>query len=221
MPRSKRPRKQGKHGRKMKAMATLRSRQASPEEREKAVERFKKEHYEHAKGRALIGNRIALADRDRIVSTFVKCMFRVEELDTTMNFEDFRLTGSCLGIAGSMTHALGLENECAARLHADIAAGTFNLIRVMRLRNYQEEVPRATIEAVKAGLVAAQELCLWAWDNDRATLENALELDALEPDDALAEQRVAFILGPDRYALLQEWNRLDAKHFKDSKPKWR
>lgn len=205
----------------MRAMATLCSKHATQNQREKAVKHFEKENYQHAKGMALIENRARLADRDRIVTTFLKCLYRADTLDVTQDFEDLRLVGSCLGVAGSMTYSLGLENECAARLHADIAAGAFNLIRVMRLRNYQEEVPRAAVAAVKAGLVAAQELCLWAWDNDRATLENALELDALEPDDALAEQRVAFILGPDRYALLQEWNRLDAKHFKDSKPKWR
>ena len=120
MPKSKKPRKKGAHGREQAARSRLlRNQFKDPAECRRLVKIVEDARAARHKGSAQLGYLFALADQDFMVERFIEAFMALERWQTTEEMDDFSLVNSMLMIGAiasrSACRSLSASRRSAAR----------------------------------------------------------------------------------------------------------
>ena len=205
MPKSKKPRKKGRHGR-----LNDKIRQASKMQRmeTKDIERLTDDLEKEAARRTMALRRYewmsVLLDHEELIEGFTRAHNSLKRLPESTEVFDFNIVCSSL-MLGAMVHMrLGVEEQSWL---TDIRRAAFGVVNAYRIRALNQELPEANLNMISIGLTAAQDLIEYAFKEDpQALREVLLKNDPLytraHPEENDARER--FILG-DKYELVQSW----------------
>lgn len=205
MPRSKRPRKPGKHGAINRKLALAKKMNRLTTE---TVERLADGLEKEAARRTMALRRYewmsVLLDHEELIEGFTRAHNSLKKLPESNEVFDFNIVCSSL-MLGAMVHLrLGVEEQSWL---TDIRRAAFGVVNAYRIRGLNQKLPEANLNVISIGLTAAQDLIEYAFKEDpQALKEVLLKNDPLytraHPEENDARER--FILG-DKYELVRSW----------------
>ena len=175
MPKSKKPRKKGRHGVKNAAVKKIIRLGGAGRNVDAPLKAYVESHDDEAEGFYKLKSMIRFSNRGLFLEEMTKAMFDVKRLRTG-GTEEFRSVTSCLGVGGSLLFAIDFDEETREVYRKGIADAFFDVVRVRSCRNRRRHVSPALIENIEGGLVLAQELLLWAHEHDRQALVKVFRL---------------------------------------------
>lgn len=205
MPKSKKPRKKGAHGREQIARRKWEAGNFKSVEDARSTFRIIDEARRRRRGgRAQIGFMLNLANKERLIEDFTSAFFALERWPTTTSYDDFNRVSSSL-MLGLLCHkCLGVEEKSYVK---EIQHAAFIAVVCVRLRNRRELIPQANLDIVRHGLVLAQELLEYTYEHHRTELIHVLRHNDkanVYHTAGLTEAHERFILG-DRYETVKQW----------------
>ena len=154
MPKSKKPRKKGAHGREQAARSRLRRNQfKAPAECRRLVKIVEDARAARHKGSAQLGYLFALADQDFMVERFIEAFMALERWQTTEEMDDFSLVNSMLMIGAIAFLKVGVQES--ERLD-EIRRAAYAATLAIDHRNMGRRIPDELIEDTREGLTTAQ-----------------------------------------------------------------
>lgn len=197
MPTSKKPRKKGRHGLKNAMMKRIIAKGGRGKDIDSELKRFADADLTRVNGYHKLQNLTILTNVERFKTKMTKAMFAINRL-VDGDTEDFRLVTSCIGIGGTLLYRVNFSDETKEAYRRDIADGLFGIIRARSMRNRRAPVTQGLLDNIHNGLAAAQELLLWAEDNDRLALADVLGLaraDVIKNNDDMNVAKEKALLG--------------------------
>ncbi len=214
MPKSKKPRKKGKFGRKAKATAFFIKNSHNLEAVCDRIEKAEKDFESFTKG----------ADKIRFLSGFseeklrtaqISDFFALEKFKTTMNIDDITKVSETLAIAVLLTDLLDLEPSNHKELNDVLQFGCFSCVTVLRLRVYGSgSIPDANLTPIHDAINAAQELITYAFEHNRDLLYKARRANKEACEGEVAIRRDQRVLGK-YWATVREWAEKDLQRERD------
>lgn len=205
MPKSKKPRKKGAHGRLQTALRIARKdKYKSVAQMEGVFNTLLDRKRSVKKGASLIAWMNDLSDTETLIAKFATAFFALRRWKTTFEHEDFHSVTRLLMIGGMCHKEMGVQE---IDLFRDIQNACFQAIVCVRYRNQGIEIPDGNIDAIHAGLVSAEALVRYAEEHDHNKLLDVIRQNLPEyvhSHPGLKEQRERWILGS-RYDLVQRW----------------
>lgn len=130
----------------------------------------------------------------------IKGLVALDRWPTTMDRHDFDIVASALMMGFMALHSMEIENH--DEVEQAIREGAFMTFLCARLRCKGSPLPEANLQAVRIGLMAAQDCLQMLCDTDMTAMRKILETNSKEncrahPDEH--DARVRLLLGP-RYA---------------------
>lgn len=154
MPKSKKPRKKGAHGREQAARSRLlRNQFKDPAECRRLVKIVEDARAARHKGSAQLGYLFALADQDFMVERFIEAFMALERWQTTEEMDDFSLVNSMLMIGAIAFLKVGVQES--ERLD-EIRRAAYAATLAIDHRNMGRRIPDELIEDTREGLTTAQ-----------------------------------------------------------------
>ena len=154
MPKSKKPRKKGAHGREQAARSRLlRNQFKDPAECRRLVKIVEDARAARHKGSAQLGYLFALADQDFMVERFIEAFMALERWQTTEEMDDFSLVNSMLMIGAIAFLKVGVQES--ERLD-EIRRAAYAATLAIGHRNMGRRIPDELIEDTREGLTTAQ-----------------------------------------------------------------
>lgn len=154
MPKSKKPRKKGAHGREQAARSRLlRNQFKDPAECRRLVKIVEDARAARHKGSAQLGYLFALADQDFMVERFIEAFMALERWQTTEEMDDFSLVNSMLMIGAIAFLKVGVQES--ERLD-EIRRAAYAATLAIDHRNMGRRIPNELIENTREGLTTAQ-----------------------------------------------------------------
>ena len=154
MPKSKKPRKKGAHGREQAARSRLlRNQFKDPAECRRLVKIVEDARAARHKGSAQLGYLFALADQDFMVERFIEAFMALERWQTTEEMDDFSLVNSMLMIGAIAFLKVGVQES--ERLE-EIRRAAYAATLAIDHRNMGRRIPDELIEDTREGLTTAQ-----------------------------------------------------------------
>lgn len=207
MPRSQKPRKRGRIGRKEAGVRKL-IKNPTPETLEAVMAStegiFRKEKI----GRSKILQLMQTVDGEFLTDAHLREAFALERIAKTKDVSDFNKVTSSLAIATLLTDKLDLTPECYKEYNDVLSFACFMVVQIVRLRNFGHEVPEANLDVVADGLAAAQELSRYAYTHNRKDWLDVINYNrwTTEGEEALAR---------DKRVLGKYWERVLEWHIAD------
>lgn len=151
-----------------------------------------------------LGWLLGFQEKDSLLEAFTLSFYALERWPTTNDYADFNQISSSLMLGALCHKALGVQEQ---DLMDDIQHAAFMTVTCARLRNHGKEIPPANLEPVKHGLIVAQQLMEYAYENERQALINVLKHNTHEniaEKPGLREAHERFILGR-HYEQVRQW----------------
>jgi len=121
-----------------------------------------------------------------LLEAFTLSFFALERWPTTTDYSDFNQICSTLMLGALCHKCLGVAEQ---DLLEDIQHAAFMTVVCARLRNHRKPIPPANLEPVKHGLIVAQELMEYAYEQVRQwELEDDAFLGELQATGKFKEQ---------------------------------
>lgn len=209
MPKSKKPRKPGKHGRENIARKKWESGKfKSVEDARLTWRTLEAARKKRRPGLAQMHFLLSLADKEELIESFTQAFFALARWPTTYSYEDFNRVSSCLTLGILCHKRMGVVET---DLLADMQQAAFMSVVCVRLRNFGKPVPPQNLEAVRVGLTTAQQLMEYAHEHDRQAFIDVLkhnDREHVEDTPGLLEAHERLILGRN-YEIVQRWEKED------------
>lgn len=155
--------------------------------------------------------RLTLKVNGGLTEAAIKGLVALERWPTTMDRKDFDIVASALMMGFMALHSMEIENHDEVELA--IREGAFMTFLCARLRCKGSPLPTANLQAVRLGLMAAQDCLQMICDTDMTAMRKILETNSKANCRAHPEEhdaRVRQLLGP-RYAeQVFSWEAADA-----------
>lgn len=214
MPVSKKPRKKSKIKREIDARRKiLRGDFKSEKDIQKTFEYVEESQRKMRRQCEQISWMLSFVDKRTLLQAFTHAFFSLDRWSTTDDYSDFNRVSSSLMLGALLHKAMGVQEK---DLLEDIQHAAYMTVMCARLRNHKKPVPASNIEPVKHGLIIAQDLMMYAYDNERQALINVLKhnsKDNLRVNPGLEEQHERFILGR-HYDTVRAWELEDGELLK-------
>lgn len=211
MPVSKKPRKKGKRGRDIDARKKLlRGDFKSLDEAKKTIDIVETNRLRRRRQCEQLGWMLSFTDKGSLLDAFTLSFYSIERWATTTDFDDFNQVSSSLMLGALCHKAMGVQEQ---DLLEDIQHAAYMAVVCARLRNHKKPIPAANLEPVKHGLIVAQELMEYAYENDRQALINVLKHNTrynVNGTPGLLEAHERFILGK-HYEQVRAWELEDGE----------
>ena len=157
-------------------------------------------------GMAKIRNMMLITDRDQTVRQCIKSMFelntiKIQDIDSVI----FKRIIAFLVIGKVLGNKL-LADEDREICNQTIEQSAYMLYTTVRLKSRGAEVPQSNLEVIRDGLSYAQELFLFAQDNDGDAFLNAIYASMGNENDGVEQHmlRHKYLLG-DRWDQIYQW----------------